>query len=253
MKRRLAGFAAGFLLGVFCLLPVSSGLAPQPPAKAKSKKAKKKKCPDPCPVEGCGGDAELNRQKNRTGEPAAFRLRNFDYFENLNASAVRKKGRDRWNAEERKRVDGLENGDGVTLVGLLYDATLSDKETCNCSRDEPEFRDYHIWLVRSRERATKPDSIVVEMTPPIRRGKTGWDDAKLRRLIPPRAWTRVRVRGYLFFDSEHFDFPTRQPRRVRASAWEIHPVTEFEVCPAAATCTDGGAPGWVKLENLPAP
>jgi hypothetical protein len=165
---------------------------------------------------------------------------------------VNKKGRNDWTAEEKKRIAALEDGPGVTLVGLLFDAKLSEKEACNCFRDEPEFRDFHVWLVRGKQQAAKPKSVVVEMTPPVRSGMAGWDLKKLRDRIPPKAWTRVRVRGYLFFDSEHWDFPNRKPQPVRASSWEIHPVTAFEVCPPQTTCPADGEQGWVKLEKLDA-
>ena len=56
------------------------------------------------------------------------------------------------------------------------------------------------------------------------------------------------MRGYLLFDDEHWNFPTRTPP-LRATAWEIHPVTGFEVCPPHTTCLADGDTGWVVLEN----
>jgi hypothetical protein len=36
----------------------------------------------------------------------------------------------------------------------------------------------------------------------------------------------------------------------RASAWELHPVIQFYVCPIGATCAQD-SPDWTKLEDLP--
>ncbi len=225
------------LAGSLAALP---GAAPEP-----------QECPTPCPVEGCRGDPDLNRQKNRTGEPSAYRRLTFGEFVKLNEKAVNKKRRENWTDAEKKRIGDLENGQGVILTGLLLDAKLSVPEACNCFQEDQALRDFHIWLVRNKAHATKPESLVVEMTPPIRKDKSGWKKETLRKLIPPKAWSQVRVRGYLFFDSEHHDFPRREVP-VRASAWEIHPVTEFEVC-RQATCAVEGDAGWVKLEDVKIP
>ena len=231
MKR----LALALVAVALCLLP-APGNTPEP-------------CPLPCPVEGCRGEAELNRQKNRTGEPSEYHRLTFGKFVELNNKAVNKKRRHNWTDEEKAAIAGLEDGAAaVILVGYLYDAKYSVSESCNCFRPEKEWLDFHIWLVRDGPHSTKPESVVVEITPRIRQTKTGWELTKLRKLIPPHRWTKVRVKGYLFFDNEHWDFPQRTPP-VRATAWEIHPVIHFTVCPPQTTCRVDSEEGWVSLEN----
>ena len=100
-----------------------------------------------CPPGGCGThqDTDLNTQKNRTNPPAQFTAMTFADFVALNAKAINKSTRSGWTAAERTQVTDVENGPGVTLTALLFDATQSDPETCNCYKPTPN-RDYHIWL-----------------------------------------------------------------------------------------------------------
>ena len=211
------------------------------------------KCPAktaPCPVEGCGKsfDPELNRQKNRTAQPGGYQEKSFAEFVKLNQKAVNKKGRQSWSTAQKAQVAEVEDGPGVVVVGYLYDALQSGHESCNCMRDSEEWKDFHIWIVSSKSAATKAKSFVVEITPRVRQDHPGWTVKKLRKLILPQAWTKVRVTGLVTFDSEHWNF-VRDGKR--ATVWEIHPVTEFEMCPSGATCSIGSDSGWVKLEAIP--
>jgi hypothetical protein len=203
-----------------------------------------------CPADGCGTrpDKGLNRQKNRTGPPASPRTLSFAEFRDLNQQAVLKKSREKWDAAETERVEAVENGRGVTLVGFLYDATLSDPETCNCFRKADKDHDFHIWLAEDEAGARRKQFVVVEMTPRVRRSHPRWTLKRLARYTPKKdqPWTRVRVQGYALFDNEHFDFPKR---KIRATAWEVHPVTAFSICPAGKTCSATGDDNWVDLDE----
>jgi hypothetical protein len=161
---------------------------------------------------------------------------------------VNKKGRKTWSAEQTAQVAAAENGSGVVVIGLLYDAKESDPESCNCMRTAKDWLDFHIWIVGSKAAATKAKSFVVEITPRVRQDHPGWTVTKLRKLIPPHAWTKVRVKRLATFDSEHWNFAKG---RKRATVWEIHPVFEFEVCSSGTTCSIDSDSGWVKLEVLP--
>ena len=202
-----------------------------------------------CSTQGCSKpgvlppDPELDVQKNRTQPPAQFHAYTFSAFIKLNQEAVLKKQRPTWTDAESQRVRTIENGDGASLVGYLHDATLSDPETCNCYLADESGRDFHIWLGRTANPAAG-DYIVVEMTPRIREAKPAWTLQKLTTL--KKQHPKVRVRGIITYDNEHFDYPKRH---IRATAWEIHPVTNFEVCPTSQ-CTAQGTTGWVKLEDL---
>ncbi len=205
-----------------------------------------------CPDDGCGArrDSALNRQKNRSQAPAHYRDYTYSDFVSLNGQTVHRKLRDSWTPVETARITDVENGDGVSLVAYFVDATLSDPETCNCFRSQAKNRDYHIWLAEDAAGAKQKNFIVVEMTPKGRAANRGWTLQRLRRLRPKagQPWTQVRVRGYAFFDNEHWDFPERKPP-IRATAWEIHPVTEFAYCAAGETCTIDSN-NWVKLEDM---
>ena len=202
-----------------------------------------------CPTEGCGTrpDSDLNTQKNRTSAPAQFTAMSFADFVALNSNAVNKATRSDWTDAERSQVTGVENGSGVTLTAFLFDATQSDPETCNCYKPAPN-RDYHIWLAENKAGATKKKFVVVEMTPRIRKNHPAWKLTSIHKLKPKagKPWTLVRVRGYALFDNEHWNFPQR---KIRATAWEIHPITEFSYCTTGDSCDPASDQGWKNLDQ----
>jgi hypothetical protein len=208
------------------------------------------KSPLDCPPEGKGGDPDLNRQKNRVQAPAKLRDVSFDQIVKLNRIAVNKKGRQTWTDAERQQVAEVENGDRVAVVGYIFDAKYSVPETCNCSFTAEPWLDFHIWLVRDRRNADKSKSFVVEMTPRVRQQHPGWTVKKLRSLIPPRAWTMVRVGGLMTFDSEHWNFVRDG---LRATVWEIHPVFQFWVCSTGTNCDPARTEGWKLLDDITEP
>jgi hypothetical protein len=65
--------------------------------------------------------------------------------------------------------------------------------------------------------------IVTEVTPSFQPPKTAWSLEALRGLCERQV--RVRISGWLLHDFQHLDGIGIW----RASAWEIHPVTKFEV------------------------
>ena len=100
-------------------------------------------------------------------------------------------------------------------------------ELCNCQKIEPEHIDFHLWLVKDPTNVgtpsvAKPDSIVVEMTPRVRKNHPDWTVEKLTEIANNH--TLVRVSGWLTFDQEH-------PEQIgvqRHNLWEIHPVIKME-------------------------
>jgi hypothetical protein len=201
-----------------------------------------------CPAAGCGAkkDPDLNVQKNRTGEPGSYTTVSFAEFVTFNSKAVNKKTRSKWTDTERTQVAGIEDGPGVTITAFLFDATLADRETCNCYKTGEANRDFHIWLAENKAGAKAKKFIVVEMTPLIRPDHPSWNLKAIRQLRPKsgKPWTLVRVKGYPLFDSEHWNFPKR---KIRATAWEIHPVTEFSYCSADDDCDPSSEKGWKEL------
>lgn len=202
-----------------------------------------------CQDKGCSKpdklppDPDLNVKKNRVGHPDSLKRFTFSQFSALNNKAVNKKHRDQWTATENKKVSAVEDGAGAVLVGYLYDATLSDPETCNCYLPGEDGRDYHIWISQNTTPA-KGEFIVVEMTPRVRQQMQGWTLAKLQSLKKQKA--KVRVTGFITFDNEHYNFPEQG---IRTTAWEIHPVTRFEVCPPNKNCSATSDAQWIDIQN----
>lgn len=204
----------------------------------------------PCPADGCGKlrDPDLNVQKNRTTAPSQDKAITFADFVAFNSQGVNKKVRASWTPAEHAQVASVEDGPGVVLTAYLFDATLSDPETCNCYKSGPANRDFHIWLAENQAGAKKKKFVVVEMTPRVRPGHPGWTLPAIKKLKPKagKPWTLVRVKGYALFDNEHWNFPQR---KIRATAWEIHPVTEFSYCTTGDTCDPASNQGWQNLDN----
>jgi hypothetical protein len=92
---------------------------------------------------------------------------------------------------------------------------------------EPEHIDFHLWLVNSPTNVmtasvAKPTSIVVEMTPRVRKNHPNWTVEKLTEIANNK--DMVRVSGWLTFDQEH-------PEQIgvhRKKLWEVHPIIKLE-------------------------
>jgi hypothetical protein len=177
-----------------------------------------------CPATGCGGgDKLLNKKKNILTIPGTYEVITFDDFRHLEAERPTT-----WSeGQSRSEVEQLGEGSAVMLMGYLFGAHAGSPETCNCKLSGELNNDYHINIVENDD-DFQVDSIVVEMTPKSRAAKPGWTLAKLNGIpvAPHKQHALVRVSGYLMFDSEHVSRSGGE----RATIWEIHPVTKFEVC-----------------------
>ena len=179
-------------------------------------------------LDGCGleGDAtnpsvrQLNRLKNRTAAPEPQQI---DSRASLAAMLEPGDDRSRWD-ESR----------GGEITGYVWDVKVGGVETVNCRASDPQHRDTHIELVLDPMNSSANHRVIVEVTPRARvlAGERGedWSANALRDHMQGR-W--VRVRGWLFFDSEHetqsVNTAPGRARDWRATAWEIHPVTSLEV------------------------
>lgn len=180
-----------------------------------------------CPAEGDGGDALLNRLKNRTTQPPSFREMTVEQFvAALTPNLHTPRYRNRFSYAHRHYVDQRE-GQGVALVGHILDAKQSGPESANCHSQTR--RDFHVWIG-----ATQPDSpaaakalraqaVVVEPTPTGQEALKSWRLHILQRLAAQGA--KVRISGWLFYDPEH----PEQLTKTRGTLWEVHPVTKIEV------------------------
>jgi hypothetical protein len=174
-----------------------------------------------CPAEGDGGDPALNELKNRVDE-GQYASVNFDAVAGLKwPSAIERRARAKWSSADASEVARYE-GLPVAVEGYLASSKQEGPESPNCHGADADFRDYHIWLVPQAE-ADRSDSIVVEMTPPVRARHANWRTDVLGQIA--KKDVRVRVSGWLLLDPEHPD----QVGKTRATIWEIHPVMRVDV------------------------
>ena len=155
------------------------------------------------------------------------------------------------------QLQALGEGKIVGVIGYLYGVKPEGKESCNCGLEPGEANenvDFHIYIGFDPDVATKiqtntvtsvdkaeinPKSMIVEMTPHYRgRYHPEWSlDAVKNQL-----GKQVRVSGQLMVDNEHFVKSQDCGRKDhtascwRATVWELHPVTKFEVC-ETGNCT----------------
>ena len=176
-----------------------------------------------CPPEGNArsqSDKANNRLKNRTSAPLSSAVHV------VNISAVEAPGDDtnRWNSD-----------DAVELTGYVASVKAGGPETCNCKSTDPADYDTHIELTSGPNDTGLP--VIVEVTPSWR----GWAASQGRdwstsTLASQILHQRIRVRGWLFFDSRHRSNsentnPDGEDELWRRTAWEVHPVTDLVIVP----------------------
>lgn len=127
--------------------------------------------------------------------------------------------------------------EGATITGYVADVLPGGMESCNCHAANLLNRDTHIILVAAQKDAKKRRRhVIVEVTPRVRKFHPGWTTDRLRVALKGK---RVTFTGWMFFDEEHAQnsFNTAPRGSVkgntgsvwRATAWEIHPVTDISV------------------------
>ena len=176
----------------------------------------------PCPLNGSAkkkNDQALNLLKNRN-----FLPKEKDFEAKFNWEELAKFEEDSRKFDEKK---------AAVLRGYVLRVRMSQKETCNCNSENPDFRDTHIILTPSREERGVLDQIVVEVTPRMRflMKKQGidWSQAALKKL----QGRMIEVRGWLLYDFKHGDQAAKIRQKTkgitRSTAWEIHPVTSIKI------------------------
>jgi len=161
----------------------------------------------------------LVEQKNRTDVPAHYEPMTFADFLGLPAVGARYTSSD-WEIVRR------DTQRAVSLEGYIAEVIhVRDGATYGRPPDEGDF---HVHLREAREPQCAPEGhrdrqIVTEVTPDFQPPKTGWSHDALRALCERQV--RVRISGWLLHDYQH----VRDIGDWRASAWEIHPVTNIEV------------------------
>jgi hypothetical protein len=196
-----------------------------------------------CPAAGLGGDSELNRLKNRTVPPDSVReIAAAAFLAEYPPDMRTPKEHDEFTRAQRDSIEPRE-AQGLALTGYLVAAIRAFPELSNCL--DPEDEDWHLNLYPAPPAAGAPDdsliagSIITEVSPRWQDMRKGvWAFDSLQALARRRA--EVRISGWVMYDPEH---PSHLGR-LRATLWEIHPITAIEV-------RVGGA--WVPLGSPMAP
>lgn len=211
------------LLIAFVLAPTLTSMA----SNAWAYRAREPRFCDPELGDAVRTDAKaLNRLKNRSTAPIPSEI-----DRSVSLSAILAAGDDRY----RWRPD-----QGATITGYVARVQMGGVESVNCHARSAQGRDTHIDLVVSpHDAADETRHVIVEITPRWRAAMAAkgldWSTDELRQDILGRC---VRVAGWMLFDAEHAreSANTASPGREvwRATAWEVHPVTNLTVlakCP----------------------
>lgn len=227
-------------------------------------------------------DPYLNLLKNQLMPPptpaASVEFLDAEDFEKLDQSwpdGLEKKNHEQFAAH----LKDLGEGEVFGIEGFLYDFKKTGKETSNCQIEDEQGDtegtnvDYHIWvgfdaglaevirsgkkLTPAQKRKTRTGGYIVEMTPHYR--ATFAEDAWTLSTLRNARGRKVRVVGQLLADNEHniasqncAIAKTASQKKLcwRASAWELHPVTQLQVCVKAdQSCGDNSA-DWVQLDQF---
>lgn len=195
-----------------------------------------------CGPSGEGGDSPTNLRKNRTDEPASYNPVTFDAILAVPYPKNEKGQRSDWSAADLAVITPFE-GVAISITGfiakqrgiIVEDAQNSPTgESTNCHATDDAGVDWHMTIVKGKD-DPKSAGIVVETTPRVRANGHPWTPDMLATAIANR--DSVRVSGWLMYDPEHFtqmtNYDPAKPfanvAKVRASLWEIHPITKIEV------------------------
>ena len=230
--------------------------------------------------QAAGYDADVNFLKNLLIPPTPVTSAQVKFlgpqdYQNLEANLP--DGLSRGNHGDFKdALSALGEGQSFGLIGFLYYAKPSGVESSNCQlpdSDPPEGSnvDYHIGIgfdsslaqqvsgfpdtdtvPKALLKTLEQNSVIVEMTPHSRFNfEPGiWTIENVRKAVGQQ----VRVVGQLLVDNEHFSSSqdcakasaAKDQRSCwRLSVWELHPVTQFQVCNAASCAPDDA--NWVEV------
>jgi hypothetical protein len=198
-----------------------------------------------CPAQGCGenGDVELNKAKNRTDIPAdaTVKHKTLSSMRSLSQPTRWDTGQDRTSI----RTAGKE-GTPVEVTGFMLKVKRGSAESCNCELTHSVDNDIHLVLVGDPESDGEETSVTAEITPRIRgNGHPDW----IVKNVNDLEGEFVKVTGWLMLDTKHIKQTHRLPNErtnkalVRATNWEVHPVTKLEVCQKSVSACRSGD-GW---------
>lgn len=194
-----------------------------------------------CGPAGAGGDTLTDLRKNRIDEPASYHPVTFDAILALPYPKNHKPQRTSWPAADLAVIapyEGIPVSVSAFIAkqrGVIVEDSVASKkgEATNCHALDDAGVDWHVTLVRDPA-DPKSNGIVVETTPRVRANGHPWTPDMLSSAVANG--DSVRISGWLLYDPEHFAQttnydPARPPKglTVRATLWEVHPVTKIEV------------------------
>jgi hypothetical protein len=176
--------------------------------------------PSDVPVEGVGGDAEFNRQKNRTSEPLQVEDVKLDGLIHLPIGGPVPWNRSAWTEPIRKQVQEIETR-AVRVEAYLAGARLGSPESSSGRVSKSEFESIHLSLVADPG-LVESHAVIAVLSARIRADHPTWSLDTLRKFVADG--TQVRVTGWLLYNQQHFN----QVGKWRATIIEISPVLDLE-------------------------
>jgi hypothetical protein len=176
-----------------------------------------------CPVQGSGGDPQLNELKNRSASPPSANPITLAGMKRLPMPpAATPAMRADWPASTRAMITSHE-GEGVVFTGYIVSVAREAADTSNCSSALPSNEDIELFLADRPGVSDSKHIILAEITPRWRAVYTSWRAANLRKVST--AGNRVRITGWLIYDQESW----RERDHATATPWEIEPITNIAV------------------------
>lgn len=133
-------------------------------------------------------------------------------------------------------TDRWYEGAAVEMDVFIGDVYAAEVEDCNCRKKGDDMMDTRILMYAQDSDMKKRYSMVGEVTPRIKALKKSkgldWSTAALKQF----KGTWMRVRGWLLFDFMHSGNAVNTKPRGRAlwraTAWELHPLTDIKPIPS---------------------
>lgn len=193
-----------------------------------------------CGGTGDGGDTATNARKNRTDPLPEFHDVPWNAIATLTYPAA-PASRAQWTKAQLQSIQPYE-GVALRTTGFLSHSVNVENsgsgESTNCHFHADDDVDWHIYL-QEKTADGMDKAVIVETTPRIRR-LHHWNSAVLEKWVNSNK--PIRITGFLMLDPEH----RNQVGKYRGTVWEIHPVTNIEVC-NQVSCSDAD---WVALDNV---
>jgi hypothetical protein len=220
-------------------------------------------------------DAALSFLKDRIDfpTPSAVQFLKPDNFAELEKLAAKEGVKTNDHHDHLAALAAGGEGKQFGVVGFLYPSKVEGSESSNCQlakeAGDDAAVDFHIYIgfdadiaaqLRQKKaftgdakKALNRQSVIVEMTPHYRAAfhEDDWTFDNIKKLLG----RQVKVTGQLLLDNEH-NIPSQNcglpganlSTCWRASAWELHPVTEFLVCNKTdASCAINGSQDWIPM------